>query len=195
MDFFRSTQWAMARGTYASRSQIVFTLASLSTLSILNSSVSFPSSQIQGSSHEQTIARIPPYLFPPTLDGSRSPRTDIGDARQISGGWLASTEPQPKSDQIHRMGQASLGQVRDHPSSIMVRVADSILSGTVSISESIPINTYWKADPRTSKPRLTGFSAQQRRRPTRPSVRYGKGCAKVTASRLSSRWTASQPNK
>jgi hypothetical protein len=82
MDFFRSTQWAMAPGTY------VFTLASLSTLPTLNSSVSFPSIQIQASSHEQTIVGILPCLFPPTLDGSRTPRTDIGNARQISGGWF-----------------------------------------------------------------------------------------------------------
>ena len=113
MDFFRSTQWAMARGTYKSRSQIVFTLASLSTLPTLNSSVSFPSSQIQASSHGQTIVGIAPCLFPPTLDGSRTPRRNIGEARRISAGWLASTVAQTQYDQIHRMGQASLGQVCD----------------------------------------------------------------------------------
>jgi hypothetical protein len=52
----------MARGTYATRSQIVCTLVYLSTLPSLNSSVSFPSSQIQASSHEQTIVDIPPCL-------------------------------------------------------------------------------------------------------------------------------------
>jgi hypothetical protein len=113
MDFFRSTQWAMARGTYKSRSQIVFTLASLSTLPTLNSSISFPSSQIQASSHGQTIVGITPSLSPPTLDGSRTPRRNIGEARQISAGWLASTVAQTQYDQSHRMVQASLGQVRD----------------------------------------------------------------------------------
>jgi hypothetical protein len=52
----------MARGTYATRSQIVCTLAYLSTLPSLNSSVSSPSSQIQASSHEQIIVDIPSYL-------------------------------------------------------------------------------------------------------------------------------------
>src|SRR5271163_1216000 len=111
----------MAPGTY------VFTLASLSTLPsprsplhaplstlpTLNSSVSFPSSQIQASSHGQTIVGIAPCLFPPTLDGSRTPRRNIGEARRISAGWLASTVAQTQYDQIHRMGQASLGQVCD----------------------------------------------------------------------------------
>ena len=54
------------------------------------------SSQFIASSHEQTIIDILPCvcLFPPTLDGSRFPRRDVGDTGEISEGWLASTELQ-----------------------------------------------------------------------------------------------------
>jgi hypothetical protein len=67
------------------------------------------------SSHEQTIIDILPCLclFPPTLDGSRFPRRDVGDTGEISEGWLASTELQTRDDQSHHRGQEALGQVRD----------------------------------------------------------------------------------
>ena len=54
------------------------------------------------SSHEQTIIDILPYLclLPPTLDGSRFPRRDVGGTGEISEGWLASTELKPKTIKV-----------------------------------------------------------------------------------------------
>jgi len=60
----------------------------------------------------------------------------------------------------------SLGQVFDPwrpPSGVRVRVTDDVLSDIVSTSVLILINTYYKADPLTSKPGPTGYIVQLRR--------------------------------
>ena len=75
------------------------------------------------------------------------------------------------------------------------RTADDVLSGIVSILVSMPIHTFWKANITTLSPGLIGSTVRPRRRRTIVLVYTGSGCAKPTASWLSSLWTASPPNK
>jgi hypothetical protein len=85
------------------------------------------------------------------------------------------------------MGQESLGQVPDSyrpPSGVRVCVTDDVLSDIVSISVLILINTYYKADPLTSKPGSTGCIVQLRRSHMKPSTSYGDGCAKLLAGNI-----------
>jgi hypothetical protein len=65
-------------------------------------------------------------------------------------------------------------------------VTDDVLSDIVSTSVLILINAYYKADPLTSKPGSTGCIAQPRRSRMKPSTSCGDGCARLTASWLSS---------
>jgi hypothetical protein len=78
---------------------------------------------------------------------------------------------------------------------VTVRTADGVLSGIMSILVSMPIHTFWKASITTLNPGLIGSTVQPRRRRTIVLVYTGNGCAKSTASWLSSLWTASLPNK
>jgi hypothetical protein len=58
-------------------------------------------------------------------------------------------------------------------------VTDDVLSDIVSTSVLILINTYYKADPLTSKPGLTGCIVQPRRSRMKPSTSCGDGWARA----------------
>jgi hypothetical protein len=104
-------------------------------------------------------------------------------------GWLACTEPWTQNNQNRGMGQESLGQVRDTwrpPSGVGVHVTDDVLSDIISTSVLILINTYYTAEPLTSKSESTGCIAQPRRSRMKPLTSSGDGCAKLIASWSSS---------
>jgi hypothetical protein len=107
--FSRSTLRTMARSMiYGTQSPTGFR-SHLYHRSCVASSVHFLSRRTLASNHGRTL-NPPPHCRPPsTLDSSRVPRRDVGDTREISKGWLASTESQTQDDQSRYVGQDPLG--------------------------------------------------------------------------------------